>query len=180
MTSTDDELLLSQIFHPFAFDKIKEVREKNSRFVHYTDANAALSIIENKEIWMRNATCMNDYLEIDYGLECLAAAYKSDGADVFKRALDALQPDICEEIVKLFDGWSPLFARQTYLTCLSAHRDDEDQYGRLSMWRAYGGVARVALVLNNTPFLSESDALALRAGVKQGRGEIVARQTPVR
>ena len=161
MTSTADELLPLQIFHPFALAKLEAVRANSTRFVHYTDANAALSIIENKEVWMRNATCMNDYLEIEYGLECLAAAYKSDGADVFKRALGALQPDICEEIVELFDEWSPLFARQTYLACLSEHRDDEDRYGRLSMWRAYGNVARVALVLNNTPFLSESNALAV-------------------
>jgi hypothetical protein len=31
------------------------------RFAHYTSAEAALSIIESKRIWMRNASCMSDY-----------------------------------------------------------------------------------------------------------------------
>ena len=105
---------------------------------------------------------MNDYLEIDYGLECLAVAYKSNHAEIFKSTLDAIHSGICEEVVELFDGWSPRFSRQTYLTCMSEHQDAEDNYGRLSMWRAYGGVTRVAIVLNNTPFLSDSDALGVK------------------
>lgn len=36
---------------------------------------------------------------------------------------------------------------------------DEDNLGRLSMWRAYGGRNGVALVLNRTPFEAETDDL---------------------
>jgi hypothetical protein len=47
----------------------------------------------------------------------------------------------------------------TYITCLSEHYDTEDGLGRLSMWRAYGGVSGVALVVNNNPFLQSNDGL---------------------
>ena len=38
----------------------------------------------------------------------------------------------------------------TYITCLSEHKAEEDTLGRLSMWRAYGGTNGVALVMNVT------------------------------
>src|SRR6266853_1802850 len=41
------------------------------RCVHYTSAEAALSIIESKRIWMRNATCMTDYREVKHGFTIL-------------------------------------------------------------------------------------------------------------
>lgn len=47
----------------------------------------------------------------------------------------------------------------TFLTCVSEHlgaTDDEDNLGRLSMWRAYGGENGVALILN-PGFLNNSD-----------------------
>src|SRR5690606_23126401 len=47
----------------------------------------------------------------------------------------------------------------TYLTCLSEHEPEEDNLGRLSMWRAYGGRSGVALVLNRTPFEADTDVL---------------------
>lgn len=36
---------------------------------------------------------------------------------------------------------------------------DEDRYGRLSMWRAYGGATNIAFVFNSAPFLRPSNAL---------------------
>ena len=35
-----------------------------ARFVHYTSAEAALSIIRSKRLWLRNTTCMSDYREV--------------------------------------------------------------------------------------------------------------------
>ena len=48
---------------------------------------------------------------------------------------------------------------RTYLTCISEHDADEDRIGQLSMWRAYGGRAGVAVVLNGGVFLRPSHAL---------------------
>ncbi|HYD34401.1 MAG TPA: DUF2971 domain-containing protein, partial [Methylophilaceae bacterium] len=59
-----------------------------------------------------------------------------------------------------FRAWSPAFSVDTYVTSVSVHRAEEDKYGRLSMWRAYGGNAGVALVLNGGVMFRESKALA--------------------
>src|ERR1700756_4074915 len=52
------------------------------------------------------------------------------------------------------------FRLNTYIACVSEHLDSEDQNGRLSMWRAFGGTGtRVGIVLR-FPYVSIS-ALSL-------------------
>jgi Protein of unknown function (DUF2971) len=160
MNVTDEDFRAHQIFQPYAFDRQKPLfLNENARFVHYTGAEAALNMFRTKEIWMRNATCMNDYMEIQYGLECLAAAYNGQFGDELKKYIDDLHSGLSDEIEKLFNGWSPSFARQTFMFCISEHNADEDSIGRLSMWRAYGAGAAIALVLKARPFVQPTDAL---------------------
>jgi hypothetical protein len=45
------------------------------------------------------------------------------------------------------------------MTCVSEHHSEENERGRLSMWRAYGGTTGVAIVMNGTAMLSPSNAL---------------------
>jgi hypothetical protein len=70
--------------------------------------------------------------------------------------LNATFPGFSDPFEKNIIGWRPWFQHDTYITCLSEHRREEDPYGRLSMWRAFGTATGVAIVLNNTPFLAES------------------------
>jgi hypothetical protein len=118
------------------------------RVVHYTTAQAALNIIKTKRIWMRNATCMADYSEVQHGFEILRRFF-SDSAktQIFNAALDKIAPGAGIDAIKLFDQWSPSIRFNTYIASISEHDDAEDRHGRLSMWRAFGGnTARVALV----------------------------------
>ncbi len=70
---------LEGIFMPYARRQRDEAYKKLARsepasgndelrFVHYTSAEAALSIIRSKRIWMRNTTCMSDYREVKHGI----------------------------------------------------------------------------------------------------------------
>jgi hypothetical protein len=155
---TREEFKLFELFHPHAAQKLEEVKGKK-RFVHYTSARAAKSIIESACIWMRNVTCMNDYSEVQHGLECLFAAYNSDIGKKFRDALDIWFPGLCKEVEELFNGWLPEMRYGTYIVCVSEHEDKENMLGRLSMWRAYGRTTGVALVFNSDPFFNESNAL---------------------
>jgi hypothetical protein len=60
--------MLEGIFVPHARRRRDEVYElgksPSARFVHYTSAEAALKIINQKRLWMRNAACMTDYREV--------------------------------------------------------------------------------------------------------------------
>jgi len=150
------------IFSPHYLDKVNELESKNLNLVQYTSADAATKMIKNKEVWLRNSQCMNDYSEIKYGERCLMEAFR-DGSpekaakEKFKQILDIIFPNITESFLQIFNSWIPSFHRSTYIACVSEHPEEEDEYGRLSMWRAYGGNNSVALVMNKKPFLSETD-----------------------
>jgi hypothetical protein len=159
MNLTSEQLQLRQIFNPYAFKKQAEMLSHQGRFVHYTSAEVAVNIIHNKEVWMRKAITMNDFMEIEYGLGCLEAALFSEPGAKFQAVLNDFYPGFWDDLLPRFSSWIPRFKNETYLTCVSEHLEQEDDIGRLSMWRAYGGTTGVALVLNNGPFLSPSDAL---------------------
>ncbi len=101
---------------------------------------------------------MNDFMEVQHGLNCVSGAY-NNAEGKFKKVLESVFEGVSAEIEKLFNGWMPHFKTDTYLSCFSEHDDAEDTFGRLSMWRAYGGTTGVALVFNSAPFLLPSDAL---------------------
>ncbi len=147
------------IFYPSIQSKVRELDEGNILFVQYTSADAAMSIIKNQEVWLRNIQCMNDYMEADHGINCLVAAFKNEREGKnFKTVMEELFPGVIQEITNLFDGWLPSLRSSTYIACLSEHPPEENRYGRLSMWRAYGGKRTVALVLKKDAFRSETDA----------------------
>ncbi|MDO8980307.1 MAG: DUF2971 domain-containing protein [Afipia sp.] len=155
---TADQLRLHQIFFPYAFQKTIAAIQKKSRFVHYTSAETAVRIFQDQEVWMRKSSFMNDFMEIEYGIELLSANYKS-GRDKIGDIFDKMFPGFLEKLEGRFNGWLPHFRTDTYIACLSEHDDGEDRLGRLSMWRAYGGATGVAIVLNGAPMVAATDAL---------------------
>jgi hypothetical protein len=153
-----NEIKIFQTFHPFAFDKTAKAYESAQRFVHYTSAETALKMFRNREVWMRKSSCMNDFMEIQHGFACLRETTNAHAADL-KRIFDGAFPGFIGKLEPLFNSWLPALRNDTYIACLSEHDVAEDELGRLSMWRAYGGSAGVAVVLNGAPFIRPSDAL---------------------
>ncbi len=149
-----------RIFFPYAAEATERVQRGGGRFVYYTSAETAFRILSSKEIWMRSTRTMNDYMEVQHGIECVHGAFGSDGGRAFAAAVDAIFPGLFAEIDGLYKGWAPGFQADTFVTCVSEHSSNDDRYGRLSMWRAYGGRAGVAIVLNGDVMFRESDALA--------------------
>jgi hypothetical protein len=154
-----EELLHFGIFHPHAVDQYMKAMQAQTRFVHYCSAETAYHIVKSNRMRLRNATVMNDFMEIEHGSRCLDAAWSSPDGERFRQVIDGLFEGISEEITHLLRGWVPLFGRETYISCLSEHEADEDDLGRLSMWRAYGGPSGVAVVLNPEPFYSSTTVL---------------------
>lgn len=147
------------IFNGDGLRKMLQVESGRTRFVHYTPAEVAFSILSNAEVWMRRPQLMNDFREIEWGFDCLVTAWRSGLGGRFSTALDNLFPGSADRMIGRFDSLLPMIRARTFMTCISEHDDDEDQIGRLSMWRAYGGHAGVAIVMNSTAFTSVSDAL---------------------
>ncbi len=143
---------LESIFMPYARrqrDSFYETSGKETRFVHYTSAEAALSIIKSKRMWMRNATGMSDYREVQHGFEILYRFFHDEPKrKEFIEAIDACLPGAALEAINLFDQWWNDIRFNSYIASISEHDNKEDSHGRLSMWRAFGNnaAARVAFV----------------------------------
>jgi hypothetical protein len=147
------EIRLDQIFSPVYWRQRQAFYEKqpdatHARFVHYTSADAALKIITSKRMWLRNVTAMSDYSEVRHGYSMISAVFQDlSNRDQFIQAMNAIIPGTAEEAFRLFDNnWNDI-SLNTYISSVSEHDEGEDNHGRLSMWRAFGGqTARVALV----------------------------------
>ena len=173
----DEELLqtglqLQAIFMPQAkrhrdeaYERLKKEGNTDGqlRFVHYTSAEAALSIIRTKRMWMRNTTCMSDYREVQHGFDILDKFFSDKSkADSFVAALDACVQGVAEEGLDLFRSRRKDVRWNTYVTSVSEHEQSENKHGRLSMWRAFGGGAvRVAIVLKVPKFSQGLNALSM-------------------
>ena len=143
---------LGSIFMPRAAREIETLytadadQTRRARFVHYTSAEAALKIINSKRFWMRNTNCMPDYREVRHGFDIFRTFF-ADAAKqkAFIAALDNCAPGVAQEAINLFDqSWAEIHAN-TYIASISTYDPDEDQYGRLSMWRDSAASARVGL-----------------------------------
>jgi hypothetical protein len=149
-----------RIFHPSMLRRNQHAATHGTRFVHYTSADAAMDILRKGEVWMRQSSCMNDYLEVLYGMKLLEDTYNSTPAGhTFQVVLNRIFAGITQDIAQRFNNWRVHLLLNTYFTCVSEHLDVEDAFGRLSMWRAYGSTTGVALVLNNSVFLTPADGL---------------------
>ena len=153
MPLTPEQQRLYQIFHPVAAAQQASAYSKGTRFVYYTRAETAMGILKNKRICMRKSMCMNDFMEVQYGLRRLSEAYlMSEAGKKFQSVLDRIFDGLRLEVVQLFDKCQIHLRTDTYFTCVSEHKNEEDTLGRLSMWRAYGRTNGVALVFNHAPF----------------------------
>jgi hypothetical protein len=126
----------------------EEPSERVPRFVHYTSAENALSIIKTKRLWMRNASCMSDYREVQHGFDILAKFFSDKPRlDAFTSTLDRCAMGAAMEAINTFNQWWNDIRDHTYISSISEHIAKEDYHGRLSMWRAFGNnSARVGLV----------------------------------
>jgi hypothetical protein len=167
-------LRLESIFMPYAtrqrhtaFDRQKDsvTGEQPSflRVVHYTTAEAALKIIGTKRLWMRNTTCMDDYQEVQHGMDILANYFNKDRTAAFAAALDTIAPGQAMDAINKFNGWwNNHLGFNIFVSSVAEHATSEDTHGRLSMWRAFGNDAsRVAIVIKIPKYTGAAGALGL-------------------
>jgi hypothetical protein len=162
----DQGIRLGNILMPYAMKQRKAFFEKvpnqtYARLIHYTTAESALKIINSKRFWMRNTNCKADYREVQHGYD-IFLRYFNDQAKLkaFTETLAVCAPGVAQEAIQMFDASWNNIRFNTYISSISEHEDQEDQHGRLSMWRAFGSsAARVGIVLK-IPYISQG-SLAL-------------------
>lgn len=148
------------VFFPYVAQKRIEFQSARRSFIYYTTAATALKALRNREIWMRLTGVMNDHSEVQHGINCLNTALASASGQQLAHSLNGCFLGLHQEVVNQFSQWVPSIFADTFITCISEHDLEDREYGKLSMWRAYGGNAGVALVLNPNIFFAETQALA--------------------
>lgn len=145
---------ISQILWKHAVDRQIEVSKNNTRFVHYTSSEAAINILRTKRFWLRNVLCMNDYSEVQHGIGCFSTTFKNNEIKYkFESTVNSIYNNSFEDIANLFGYYENTVPHNTYISCFSEHKESEDVMGRLSMWRAYGSQAGVAVVIKSGSIL---------------------------
>lgn len=103
---------------------------------------------------------MNDWSEVNHGLQCLFSAFNdSKSGKQLKILLNEIHPGMTDRFVEYFNKIIIQLRYETYITCISEHDPCVDDIGRLSMWRAYGPKGGLAFVLRPFAFFNETDAL---------------------
>jgi hypothetical protein len=97
---------LEGIFMPHATGRRDTLYTQQLGFVHYTSAEAALNIINEKRLWLRNTTCMADYREVQHGSKILNNFFADQSkSKEFIETLDTSVPGIAQEAISFFNQW---------------------------------------------------------------------------
>lgn len=140
--------LIDRVLFPYAHERTAAARERLARFAYYTTAESAFKILSSQQIWLRNARLMNDFSEIDHGMQCVDAALSSESGKLLETTLEYCAPGLSAAVRDALDHFQPTIGLDSYIACVSEHLETEDRNGRLSMWRAYGGNSGVAIIVN--------------------------------
>lgn len=154
-----DTFVAQRLFCPHWMARTVNLHNSGLKLVHYTATETVLKIAENREVWLRNVRCMNDFTEVQWGARLVERFFDSEEAKPFWNTLEELQPGIREQSAANYRGWVQDFVNNTFVFCVSEHDPGTHPIGRLSMWRAYAQTNGCALILNAKPFYQVSDAL---------------------
>lgn len=148
--------IFRKIFFPSLDRKQSEAVSAGYRFAHYTSAATATLILQNQELWLRSTEVMNDHTEVVHGARGMYRSLSTDTGEKFYRAINSCHENSSADLKQILNDRLPLMLTDTFISCLSEHKSEDDKLGRLSMWRAYGGDAGVAIVFRQAPLLSQS------------------------
>ena len=161
-----DELGFLKIFRPIYARRLERADFSRMHFAYYTSATTGMSILRGRSLWMRSAACMNDYREIDYGIQLINSAVQGSARRQAQMKRIAQQlgwgENMIGSILADLNRNERKFTTHTYLACVSEHDFEGDAKGRLSMWRAYGRKTGVAFILNPQAVITSTKNLALR------------------
>jgi len=138
---------------------------------HYTSVEVLEKIVEQNELWFSNPLYMNDWEELQYGMNIGAAAFRN--SDTLRQAMHS---EVHHEVLlhhfdRLYEQFSREHAIDTYVLCFSRH-DPSDFDGRLSMWRGYGAKGSgVAIVFDTAKLSALEDSPLILGSVRYASKE---------
>lgn len=119
---------------------------KRPLLAHYTSVDVLEKLLRNNEMWFSNPLYMNDWEELQYGMNTGATEFRTSAHLLDACGSASAHKKLLSHFDRLFREFDSKHAIDTYVLCLSEH-DPSNTDGLLSMWRGYGargsGVALV-------------------------------------
>ena len=146
---TDQEIseLFSEMYNDFQHTAL--IFAQRPLLAHYTSLQVVEKISKDEEIWFSNPLFMNDLEEVRFGLLTEMSRF-TENEDLDRACRTAERADMAVHYLKsYFSTFENEHAVNVYVFCLSEH-DLQDNDGRLSMWRAYGGSGNGAAMVFKT------------------------------
>lgn len=142
------ELMWSDIKEEDSFPACKPL------LAHYTSIDTLEKILINNEFWLSNPLFMNDFEELQYGMNLgrKMLALNEGLINSFSNRANYLK--FISVFQNLFDQYDAKHVLDTYLICFSEH-SPSDKDGRLSMWRGYGNNGRGAALILDSQNINE-------------------------
>lgn len=150
------------LFFPAGQYRKKELYDFKDKFVHYTSADTALKILNNRELWFRNTKCMNDISEIQHGLLIIEKFLTGTDSNKYKNVMFKYFGFDKNDLNIIFERAKNLVLDQCYIASFSQMKKEEQELGLLSMWRAYGSPQNsAAIIFNREPYLRSGNTLGI-------------------
>jgi len=120
---------------------------------HYTSIEVLERIVHSNEFWFSHPLAMNDSEELLFGMQLGASTFRGSQALAVVCKTPQRHGLLLAAFENAFGRFWNAHAFDTYVFCTSEHkRDDND--GRLSMWRGYGGNGTGAAIVLDTEKLN--------------------------
>jgi hypothetical protein len=117
---------------------------------YYTSVEVLEKILVHNEMWFSNPLYMNDWEELQYGMNIGALQFRTNSPLIEASGSDEVHRKLVAYFDHLFYDFDTKHAIDTYVLCFSKH-SPENNDGLLSMWRGYGARGSgVALVIDTT------------------------------
>jgi hypothetical protein len=120
---------------------------------HYTSVEALEGIVRRNEVWFSHPLAMNDSEELLFGMQQGASAFRGFQPLAIACKTPQRYGLLLSAFENAFNRFWNAHAFDTYVFCTSEHRR-EDNDGRLSMWRGYGGNGTGAAIVLDTEKLN--------------------------
>ncbi|HEY8575836.1 MAG TPA: DUF2971 domain-containing protein [Devosia sp.] len=151
---------LRQIFMPYHSGKLARLEREKMRLAYYTNFETAKLIVDNRAIWLRNTAHMNDLNELEHGVGAIEGILAKPSIQArLTSVLSPIDPNLGRFLLAAWQRIKGALAGEVYITCVTEHPAEEDNFGRLSMWRAYSQPDGVAIVMNTDAFKLETNEL---------------------
>jgi hypothetical protein len=90
---------LEKILMPHMSENKAKLEASGNKFIHYTSAENSLNILNSQRLWLRNPSCMNDYMEISHGYQMLLNFFSDvEKKNKFTLAIDAYEDGLAKMI----------------------------------------------------------------------------------